>query len=72
VGFLVLSGLATGASWVGYFHALKTGDASKVAPVGKLSVVRVAFFAVLFLYKHPSLAGWLGIGLVGGGLPSSA
>jgi bacterial/archaeal transporter family protein len=45
--FLLLSGLATGASWVCYFRALKIGDASKVAPVDKLSLVLVAVFAVL-------------------------
>ena len=48
--FLVLSGLATGASWVCYFRALKMGDASKVAPVDKLSLVLVAVFAVLFWF----------------------
>jgi transporter family protein len=47
--FLLLSGLATGASWVCYFRALKVGEASKVAPVDKLSLVLVAVFAVLFL-----------------------
>jgi transporter family protein len=59
--FLVLSGLATGASWVCYFRALKVGDASKVAPVDKLSVVLVAVFAVLFLNERPSVRGWVGI-----------
>lgn len=43
--FLTLSGLATGASWVCYFRALKIGDASKVAPVDKFSLVLVAIFA---------------------------
>src|SRR3989454_6092578 len=66
--FLVLSGLATGASWVCYFRALKVGDASKVAPVDKLSVVLVAVFAVMFLGERPGLREWLGIGLVGGGV----
>ncbi|HLQ23259.1 MAG TPA: EamA family transporter, partial [Gemmatimonadales bacterium] len=42
--FLVLSGLATGASWLCYFRALKVGDASRVAPIDKLSVVLVALF----------------------------
>src|SRR5512140_1876820 len=51
--FLVLSGLATGASWVCYFRALKVGDASKVAPVDKLSLLLVALFAVLFLGERP-------------------
>ena len=62
--FLVLSGLATGASWVCYFRALKIGEASKVAPVDKLSVVLVALFAVLLLGERPSLREWSGIALV--------
>lgn len=66
--FLVLSGLATGASWVCYFRALKIGEASKVAPVDKLSVVLVALFAVLLLGERPSLREWLGIALVGLGV----
>lgn len=66
--FLVLSGLATGASWVCYFRALKAGDASKVAPVDKLSVVLVALFATAFLKERPSPREWVGIGLVGVGV----
>ena len=66
--FLLLSGLATGASWVCYFRALKVGDASKVAPVDKLSVVLVALFAVAFLHERPSVRDWLGILMVGGGV----
>ena len=66
--FLVLSGLATGASWVCYFRALKIGDASKVAPVDKLSVLLVAIFAVVFLGERPGLRDWLGIALVGAGV----
>src|SRR5215471_12291254 len=66
--FLALSGLATGASWVCYFRALKVGDASKVAPVDKLSVVLVAIFAVVFLQERPPLKDWLGILLVAGGV----
>src|SRR6187431_2968297 len=62
--FLVLSAFATGASWVCYFRALKTGDASKVAPVDKLSVILVAIIAVLFLGERPSLREWFGIALV--------
>ncbi|MGF7163290.1 transporter family protein [Rhodoligotrophos appendicifer] len=46
--FLLLSGLATGASWICYFRALKIGDAARVAPVDKLSVVLVAVFGVIF------------------------
>lgn len=66
--FLVLSALATGASWVCYFRALKVGEASKVAPVDKLSVVLVAGFAVAFLGERPSVREWLGIGLVAAGV----
>jgi bacterial/archaeal transporter family protein len=66
--FLVLSGLATGASWVCYFRALKIGDASKVAPIDKLSVVLVALFAVVFLGERPVAREWLGILLVGAGV----
>jgi bacterial/archaeal transporter family protein len=66
--FLVLSGLATGASWVCYFRALKIGDASKVAPVDKLSVLLVAVFATLFLNERPTLREWAGIMLVGAGV----
>lgn len=66
--FLTLSGLATGASWVCYFRALKVGDASKVAPVDKFSVVLVALFAVVFLNERPSLREWFGIFLVGLGV----
>lgn len=66
--FLSLSGLATGASWVCYFRALQVGDASKVAPVDKLSLVLVAIFAVIFLGERPGAREWLGIGLVGLGV----
>jgi bacterial/archaeal transporter family protein len=66
--FLVLSALATGASWVCYFRALKVGDASKVAPVDKLSVVLVALFAVALLGERPGAREWLGISLVGLGV----
>lgn len=66
--FLTLSGLATGASWVCYFRALKMGEASKVAPVDKLSVVLVALFAVAFLGERPVPREWAGIGLVAAGV----
>jgi bacterial/archaeal transporter family protein len=66
--FLVLSALATGASWVCYFRALKVGDASLVAPVDKLSVVLVAVFAVMFLGERPATRDWVGIALVGSGV----
>jgi transporter family protein len=66
--FLTLSGLATGASWLCYFRALQIGEAAKVAPVDKLSVVLVAVFAVLFLGERPLMKDWLGIFLVAGGV----
>ncbi|MXS85346.1 EamA family transporter [Nitrosomonas sp. HPC101] len=66
--FLGLSGLATGASWVCYFRALKIGDASKVAPVDKFSLVLVATFAFIFLEERPSFQEWLGIAMIAGGV----
>lgn len=66
--FLGLSGLVTGASWVCYFRALKIGDASKVAPVDKFSLVLVAIFAFTFLGERPSLREWSGIAMVAGGV----
>jgi transporter family protein len=66
--FLSLSGLATGASWVCYFRALKLGEASKVSPVDKFSVVLVAIFAVIFLNERPSVRDWVGILLVAAGV----
>jgi transporter family protein len=68
LGFLVLSALATGASWVCYFRALKLGEASKVAPVDKLSLVLVAVFAVIFLGERPAAREWFGIALVAAGV----
>jgi bacterial/archaeal transporter family protein len=65
--FLVLSGLATGASWLCYFRALKLGNAAQVAPVDKLSVVLVAIFGALFLAEKLSMLNWLGVALIAGG-----
>lgn len=65
--FLVLSGLATGASWLCYFRALKIGDAARVAPIDKLRVVLVALFGVLFLGEKLSGANWAGVGLIAAG-----
>ena len=65
--FLVLSGLATGGSWLCYFRALKLGDAARVAPIDKLSVVLVAVFGVTFLGEHLSLPNWLGVALIAAG-----
>ncbi len=66
--FLTLSGLATGASWLCYFRALQIGEASKVAPIDKLSLVLVAIFAVIFLGERPSVRDWTGIALVASGV----
>jgi transporter family protein len=65
--FLVLSGLGTGASWLCYFRALKLGEAAKVAPIDKLSVVLVALFGVIFLGERLTAPNWLGIVLIGTG-----
>ncbi|NHQ85253.1 EamA family transporter [Iodobacter sp. HSC-16F04] len=66
--FLTLSALATGISWLCYFRALQIGDASKVAPVDKFSLVLVAVFAFAFLGERPSPREWLGITLVAAGV----
>ncbi len=65
--FLVLSGMATGASWLCYFRALKLGDAARVAPIDKLSVVLVAIFGVLFLGEKLAGPNWLGVALIAAG-----
>jgi len=65
--FLILSGLATGASWLCYFKALQMGQASQVAPVDKLSVVFVAVLGALFLGESLSFTGWAGVGLIATG-----
>ncbi len=65
--FLVLSGLATGGSWVCYFRALKLGDAARVAPIDKMSVVLVAVFGVAFLGERLSVPNWLGVALIAAG-----
>jgi transporter family protein len=65
--FLILSGLATGASWLCYFRALQLGKVSQVAPIDKLSVVFVALIAAVFLGEKLSAIGWAGVGLIGVG-----
>ncbi len=65
--FLALSGLGTGASWLCYFHALKIGNAARVAPIDKLSVVLVAVFSVAFLGERLSALQWFGIISIFGG-----
>lgn len=68
LAFLVLSALATGASWVCCFRALKVGEASKVAPIDKLSLAFVVIFAFIFLGERPSIREWLGVLLVVAGV----
>jgi transporter family protein len=65
--FLVLSGLGTGASWLCYFHAMQVGDAARVAPVDKLSVVLVAIFGAVFLSEKLTAMNWTGVGLITAG-----
>jgi bacterial/archaeal transporter family protein len=65
--FLVLSGLATGASWWCYFRALHLGDAARVAPLDKLSVVLVALFGAGFLGERLSTVNWVGIAMIAAG-----
>jgi len=65
--FLVLSGLATGGSWVCYFRALKLGDAARVAPIDKLSVVLVAVFGATFLGERLSAPNWAGVLFIAAG-----
>ena len=62
--FLVLSGLATGASWLCYFHALQIGDINKVVPVDKSSTVLTILLAVIFLHESLSLTKGVGIVLI--------
>ena len=66
--FLTLSALATGASWVCYFRALKIGDAARVATDDKRSSVLVAVFGVLILGERLSGINWLGVGLCTAGI----
>jgi transporter family protein len=68
LGFLALSALATGASWVCYFRALQLGEAFRVAPVDKLSVVLVAVLAFAFLGERPEAREWIGILLITAGV----
>ena len=65
--FLALSGLATGGSWICYFRALKLGDAARVAPIDKLSVVLVAVFGVVFLGEGLAFLNWVGVLLIASG-----
>ncbi len=65
--FLILSGLATGASWLCYYKALQIGDASKVVPVDKLSVVITLLLAFVFLHEEFTIKSLIGCVLIGAG-----
>ena len=65
--FLILSGLATGASWLCYYRALQIGEASKVVPVDKLSVVITLVLAYLFLHEQFTMKSVIGCILIGAG-----
>lgn len=65
--FLILSGLATGASWLCYYKALQIGDASKVVPIDKLSVVITLVLAFLFLHEDFTVKSLIGCILIGAG-----
>ena len=63
--FLILSGLATGASWLCYYKALQMGNASKVVPIDKLSVVITLILAVVFLHEEFTMKSIIGCVLIG-------
>lgn len=65
--FLILSGLATGASWLCYYRALQTGDASKVVPIDKLSVVITLILAFIILHEEFTVKSLIGCVLIGAG-----
>lgn len=65
--FLILSGLATGASWLCYYRALQIGDASKVVPIDKLSVVITLVLAFVFLHEEFTMKSLIGCILIGAG-----
>lgn len=65
--FLILSGLATGASWLCYYKALQVGDASKVVPIDKLSVVITLILAFVFLHEQFTFKSVIGCVLIGAG-----
>ena len=65
--FLILSGLATGASWLCYYKALQIGEASKVVPVDKLSVVITLILALIFLHEQFTIKSLIGCILIGAG-----
>ena len=66
--FLLLSGIATGLSWICYFRALQMGPASIVAPLDKLSLLFTVLLSVLFLGEHLGFLQWVGVALMSGGI----
>ncbi|CDE20155.1 putative membrane protein [Eubacterium sp. CAG:841] len=65
--FLILSGLATGASWLFYYKALQSGDVTKVVPIDKLSVIFTLVFAFVFLHEKFDIKSLIGCILIGAG-----
>ena len=65
--FLILSGLATGASWLFYYKALQSGDVTKVVPIDKLSVIFTLVFAFVFLHEKFDIKSLVGCILIGAG-----
>ena len=65
--FLILSGLATGASWLCYYKALQVGEASKVVPIDKLSVIITLVLAFIFLHEEFTVKSLIGCALIGAG-----
>ena len=65
--FLILSGIATGASWLCYYRALQLGEASKVVPIDKLSVVLTLILAFIFLHEEFTAKSLIGCILIGAG-----
>ena len=63
-GFLILSGLATGASWLCFYRALQEGPASLVVPIDKLSILFTVLFAVIILKENMSGKSWSGLALL--------
>ena len=62
--FLILSGLATGLSWIFYFKALQIGEVNKIVPIDRLSLVIAVLLAVIFLHEKVTASGWFGIALI--------
>ena len=62
--FLIASGVATGLSWLFYFKALQMGDASKVAPIDKCSIVFTLLMAYFILHEEIKIRGWIGLGCI--------